>query len=485
MTNDLTAASPGSLGIPTEAVIEFLNGIMEKRFYMHSLLILRHGKIAVEKYWPPFDANRKHRMYSISKSFTSLAVGMMIDEGKLSLESRVHEFFPEHMLQNPHKHILEATVRDLLMMATFNESTSYDSDSADFTKSFFTDSGPKHKPGQFFKYDTAATTVLCSIIEKLSGKTMLEYMRPVLDKIGFSKDAYCVQTPEGSSWTGSGILCTPRDLARIALLCMNGGKWNGEQLISRTYVEEATSRQIDTSVSEYGIESSYGYGYQFWRLRGRGFAMYGMGSQYALCLPDLDTVLITTADTQGTGSAGDILIDMFFRLTDKFTDKPLSEGSSNLNEVLDKLDVPRPLGKASSPVADKISGKKYMLDDNEAKIKWLRLVREEDKYKLQYENASGTHELIFGTEKYENQLFPEKYFGRRIGFKDANYKCIAACAWADENTFLGTLYAVDDYLGSIKIQLTFTENEVCGCMNKVAEWFFDEYQGFLNGKCVD
>ena len=483
----LVFATPESLGIPSKAIEEFLTELTEKRLCMHSFLLLRHGKVAAEGHWPPFDKNRKHRMYSISKSFTSVAVGMMIEESKLSLDSKVSEYFPEYLPDRPHPYVLEATVRDLLMMSTYNEQTSYTVDSTDFSETFFTDSGPKHKPGQLFLYDTAATTVLCAIVEKLSGKTMLEYMRPVLDEIGFSKDAYCVQTTEGRSWTGSGILCTSRDLARFALLCMNGGEWNGKQLLNRDYIREATSRQIDSSVTAGSMEGRYGYGYQFWSIRGGGFGMYGMGSQYALCMPRHGTILITNADTQGTDSAGDIIFDMYFRLIEKLSPNPLQEdvnAQKQLEDCISRLTMPRPLGKVSTPLAKDISGKKYILHKNEAGIKWLKLNIDGDKCRMLYENETGEHELIFGMEKYESQLFPEKYFGRRIGVRDTHYKCIGAGAWADEKTLLGTIYSVDDYLGSIKFQLTFAEDEICGFMTKAAEWFFDEYQGFLTGSAT-
>ena len=484
----LIFATPESLGIPSSAVEDFLEEITEKRLCMHSFLLLRHGKVAAEGYWPPFNQDRKHRMYSISKSFTSIAVGMMIEEGQISLESKVSDFFPEYLPKDAHPYTRQATVRDLLMMATCNKINSYGVESPNFTESFFTDSGPKHKSGQIFSYDTAATTVLAALVEKLSGKTMLEYMRPVLDEIGFSKDAYCVETPEGTSWTGSGILCTSRDLARFALLCMNGGQWNGKQLLNREYVNEATAWQIDSSVSDYSIEGRHGYGYQFWRLREGGFYMYGMGSQYALCMPQHGTILITNGDTQGIAGAGDALISMYFRLVEKLSDGPMPEdpaAQSRLNDRISTLSLPRPLGSRETPLAKEISGRKYILDKNEAGMKWLRLNIEADKCRLQYENESGEHELLFGMGKYKTQLFPEKYFGRRIGTKDTHYKCIGAGAWAEDKTLIGTIYSVDDYLGSIKFQLTFTGNEISGFMTKIAEWFFNEYQGFLVGVAVD
>ena len=481
--SNLVFVSPESLGIPSGAVREFLCELEEKRLCMHGFLMLRHGKVAAEAYWQPFNANRKHRMYSISKSFTSIAIGMMIEAGKISLESKVSDLFPEYMPNDPHEYLLETTVRDLLMMATCNRNPSYSDKTHDFAQSFFADTGPKHKPGQVFYYDTAATVVLCSIVEKLSGKKMLEYMKPVLDEIGFSQDAYCIEAPDGSSWTGSGILCTPRDLACFALLCLNGGEWNGKQLVNRDFVHAATSWQIDTSVSAANGESRYGYGYQFWRLRKGGFAMIGMGGQFAVCMPENGTILITTADSQGTEGAADILLDAYYRLADKLSPDALPEDATArdmLNEKISKLTIPQPIGRNSTQL--EIPKKKYILDENEAGFKWLRFYKEENKCRLQYENKTGEHELVFGMGEYLPGLFPEKYYGRRIGTKDTNYQCICAGAWADDKTFLGTVYSVDDHLGSVRLQLTFSDEKVSVYMVKAAEWFFDGYQGFLSGK---
>jgi len=487
MQFELITETPESLGIPSGAVEAFLDELTDKKLCMHSFLLLRHGKIAAEGYWPPFNQNRKQRIYSISKSFTAIAVGMMINEGKLSLDSKVSDYFPEYLPLNPHPYVLETRVRDLLMMATCNDNYPYTADTYNSLEIFFNGPGAKHKPGNVFQYDTVGTTVLCAIMEKLSGKPLLEYMRPVLDEIGFSRDVYCIKIKEGYSWTGSGIVCTSRDLARFALLCMNNGEWNGKQLLDSDYIRAATSRQIDNSVNNFGLEYSYGYGYQIWALRRCGFFMYGMGSQYALCNQENGTILITTADTQGVEGAGELIFDMYFRLIKKFSVTALEEdegAQKRLKDRIGKLSIPLPCGKTKTPLAHKLSGRKYILDKNEAGMKWMCLIIEGDKSRFQYANESGEHELVFGMGKYEQQEFPEKYFGERISIRDTHYSCIGAGAWTDDNAFLGTIYAIGDYLGSIRFQLTFAEDEVCGCMAKAAEWFFDEYQGFLTGHAL-
>ena len=200
-TSVLSNVSPESQGVSSESIVSFIDELERGGLNMHSFMLIRNGKVLSECYWPFFNAGKKHRMYSVSKSFTSVAIGMMIDEGRISLDDKVADFFPEYLPADPNPYILQATVRHLLMMATFNESNSYNQYDLDWVATFFQYPGKQHEPGKFFSYDTAATVVLCAIIEKLNGKTILEYMRPVLDEIGISKDIWCIKTPEGRSWT--------------------------------------------------------------------------------------------------------------------------------------------------------------------------------------------------------------------------------------------------------------------------------------------
>ena len=113
-----TASSPESEGIPSRAILNFLQRIDAERICMHGFLLVRHNRIAAEGYWAPWSAERTHRIYSVSKSFVALAVGMMIDEGRLTLDDRVAEYFPDKLPEELHPWLAASTVRDLLTMAT-------------------------------------------------------------------------------------------------------------------------------------------------------------------------------------------------------------------------------------------------------------------------------------------------------------------------------------------------------------------------------
>jgi len=480
----LSYVSPESQGVPSEAIISFMDDLNRNNFNMHSFVLIRNEKILAECYWPFFNAEKKHRMYSVSKSFTSVAIGMMIDEGRISLDDKVADFFPEYLPEDPHPFILQATVRHLLMMSTFNPSTSYNWNSPDWVATFFQDSREKTEPGSRFSYDTAATVVLCAIVEKLNGKPLLEYLRPVLDEIGISKDIWCIKSPDGRSWTGSGILCTTRDFARFGLLCLNRGAWNGKQLISRQYMEAATSSQIDNSTQGSGTEFKFGYGYQFWCLRDGGFACYGMGGQLALCLPNQNLLLITTADNQAIRNGIEPIVEAFFSLTEKIQKTSLPENKAaqkNLDDKISTVSTPLPVGDKTTAKATKYSGVRYAFEENRMGIKWMSVDISSEKCILHYENNAGEYSITLGMGEYILQKFPEKYFGAQIGIADTNYDTIAAAAWSDENTLSGLIYSIDDYLGSINLTMSFTDDKLHVSMRKAAEWFFDTYQGTAEG----
>ncbi len=482
--NNFVYATPESQGVPTQALIDFLSEMKENRFPIHSFLFIRHGKVVAEGYCPPFDENRKHRMYSCSKSFTSVAIGMLITEGKLKLDDKVASFFPEYLPENAEEYILEATVEDLLRMATQNEGNAYDWDTPDWTEIFFNNTQPKHKPGTVFHYDTAGTTVLCALVEKITGMKMLDYMRPLLDELGVSPDIWCIETPEGRSWTGSGILATPRDFTRFAMLCLNRGEWNGKQLIDRDYMMKATTRQIDCSTSDFSPNCT-GYGYQFWMLREGGFACCGMGGQFAFMMPKYDSILITTADCQSVNGADDFFRDGHQRILKTLAEGELPpcapEKAAELDALL-HLTLPEPVGDVTSPIIPQINGKTYDLDENNWGWKWMRFEFEEGKCTLHYEKKTGVHELPLYIGHYGELSFPDLESGVRIGCKDKHYACVSNLRWERESTLIGKLYCVDDYMGTMNLQFTFEGDSLTAFLTKTAENFFNDYRGYYVGR---
>ena len=478
------ASSPESVGIPSRAILKFLQRIDAERINMHGFLLVRHNQIAAEGYWSPWSADRLHRMYSISKSFVSLAVGMMIDEGKLTLDTKVAQFFPDKLPDKLHPWVADSTVRDLLMMATAHSKTSYTRDDPDWVWTFFNQT-PSHPPGTIFAYDTAATVVLTAIVEQLSGMPFLDYMRPrFLDRIGFSPDAWCVRTPEGGSWGGSGVICTLRDMAKVALVCLNGGLWGEARLLPEEYVCAATAKQIDNAIRGHA-----GYGYQIWRERDNGFSFRGMGGQFALGFPDQGFLFTCIADIQGAPAGSTIPDVMYEELYPYLADAPLAADDAAHAELTAKIQqlavLPLP-GNVDAPAAAKVNGAWYALEENAMGITRMRLSFNGDQGTWAYTNAQGDNELRFGIGRMQAGKFPQRnYFGAQIGSSPGiEYDCMASAAWIDAQTLNLEVYITDDYLGGLRISFAFKGDEIGVFMTKQAEWFLDEYEGFAGGRRV-
>ncbi len=483
--------TPESAGIPSAAIERFIGRLEGSRLCMHDFLMVKGGKVLAEAYWKPFHAQRKHRMYSVSKSFVSIAVGVMIGEGKLSLDTHVADFFPEKLPDNPHPYLLEMTVRDLLMMSTCHNRCSYTDQDSDWVATFF-QRKPSHRPGRVFSYDTAATVVLNAIVEKLAGEPFLQYLRPrVLEPIGVTEDIWCVERPEGGSWGGSGVMVTAMDLAKVANLCMHGGCHEGRQLIPEWYIREATAKQIDNRVGEADPEWQFGYGYQFWRTRNNGFAMNGMGSQFAICLPEHDFILVTNGDTQEVKTGASVILNALWTeiypyLTGEKACVSTEEEKESLKKRIEDLHILPETGALSSSEAVKWHGMKFVMDENPMGIRWTRFFFEDGAITMQYENAQGECELKFGVGSVRAQAFPQKnYYGKRIReIPGIQYDCLCTAAWADEHSFAGHVWVTDDYFGSMKLHAVFEENTVTVYMEKTAEWFLNEYVGFMTGESV-
>ncbi len=484
--------TPESAGLPSAAILRFLDRLDEHGLRMHSVLMLRGGRLVCEGYYAPFTGEDKHRMYSVSKSFTSMAIGLLAAEKRLSLDDPVVRFFPEYDTPELHPYLRGTTIRHLLMMADCHSGQTYNGAvDRDWVDTWFR-TPPAYPSGTIYAYNTACTVLLCVIAERLTGKSFLEFLKErALLETGFSPDADCVETPCGHAWGGSGVLCTAMDLMRFAYLCMKGGNWFGRQLLPESYVREATSKQIDNYMDDFDDEHQQGYGYQFWRIKHGGFGCLGMGSQFAFCLPEKDFILVTTGDNQAINPAAnlEILHGLWEDLYPCLSDGPLpedAEGAKALQEKLASLKLFSLRGAADAPARSLVSGKTYALDENPMGMRRIRFDFLEGEGVMRYQNATGEHSLRFGINGNREQEFPETHYsGRRIGTPyGRGYRCFTSAKWIGRADLLLECQLADMYFGSFKLQASFRGETIALRLWKVAEWFLDEYQGWAAGHSI-
>ena len=491
--------SPEKAGIKSENVIKFMDSLERFGIHLHSFILMKGNNIFAECYRKPFVKDELHRMYSVSKTFAAMALGILIGDGVVDINAPIIKYFPEYDNDDVHPNVKNMTVEHLLKMTTcFPYGSTYSTVASpdkvpNWLDTFFC-CKTTHPSGTIYNYDSSASYMLAVLVERLTGKPFMELLKDrALCKIGGSKDMRCLKAPGGHSWSSSAVLCSTRDLARLARLTMLKGEWDGEQLLPRDYVEAAISKKIDNGQEGFfTFTEGHGYGYQIWRTLDNTFYFLGMGGQLAICMPEEDLLFVCNADVQGLpGTYAPVYMCLWKNIKELINGSPLAEDKAAfdaLSEKCSSIEYPCYPGNKTSEVAQYINGKKYILNKNPMGITEIAFCFDDDgNAVMKYTNAQGGKELKFGIGKTVIDEFPQDgYFGDTIG-KDSGrrYRCISSGAWTTDTTLHIKSDIIDDYFGNVSIIATFKGDEIGIYMQPHAEWFLGEYNGFAGGKIAE
>jgi CubicO group peptidase (beta-lactamase class C family) len=294
----LPRSTPEAQGISSQAILDYVE-TSDKINTLHSFMVVRHGQVIAEGWWKPEAADKPHILMSLSKSFNSTAVGLAIEDGKLSLDDPVLKFFAADAPADVSDNLKAMTVRDLLTMTCGHDTEPESVGGSPSVKQFLAHPVP-YKPGTHFQYNTMGSYTLSAIVTKTTGQTTLEFLKPRLfEPLGIENPEWAASA-EGNSLGGYGLKLCTEDIAKFAQLYLQRGKWNGKQLIPQKWIEQATSKQVPNdqeSHSKMGIDWQQGYGFQFWRCTHNAFRGDGAGGQLCVVIPDKDVVIAITADT--------------------------------------------------------------------------------------------------------------------------------------------------------------------------------------------
>ncbi len=301
---DFERVSPESVGMDSRLVRKALTFLSDHKAYPHSLMILRHGKLAVSVSYAPWSETKLHRLFSCTKSFVSILIGILEKRSLLSLDDTLASFFPEYVDEKSDRRLLKMTIRDALKMETCHSYAAHKlkqgsrcvcTYSDNWTRSFF-EGKCDHNPGSFFWYDDNSTHVLGSIVEKVTGMSLLDFARrEIFDEIGISRDTYWIKDNSGVCNANSGLMIGPMDLLRFTYFVSRGcgGK------VSSDYLRCALTRQSDNSGSSGGsMDLASGYGYLYWMHSHGGWMMYGSAGQFAISIPKSDMIIVVNNDNQ-------------------------------------------------------------------------------------------------------------------------------------------------------------------------------------------
>lgn len=430
----LPRSTPERQGLSSSAVLAFVEAADREVDQMNSFMLVRHGHVVAEGWWGPYDARTPHVLYSLSKSFTSTAVGMAVAEGKLSLDDEVLKFFPEEAPAEPSPNLRSMRVRDLLRMSSGNQTEAdfFAPGDATWVKRFLAHPVP-FKPGTHFLYNSPATYMLSAIVQKATGATVLEYLKPKLfDPLGFESPVW-VTSPQGVTAGAYGLSVRTEEIARFGQLYLQKGLWDGRQLVPSSWIEEATARQTSNG-SAPKSDWDQGYGFQFWRSR-HGWRGDGAFGQFCLVVPELDAVVAITSGTRDMQRVMNLVWD---KLLPEMKPGRLPEDSAarqRLAERLKGLTVKLQTGRPTSALAAKVSGRWYEFPENDRGLKALSFDFKGASPVLVVRTAAGETRTPVGFESWAKSRGSFANGLERALSVPAQPLSAASGAWTGEETY--------------------------------------------------
>lgn len=451
-------ATPESQGISSSALLPFLDEAEQKDLGLHGLMIIRHGKVVAEGWWGPYTATEPHMLFSLSKSFTSTAIGMLQAEGKLSINDPILKYFSEDTPAEPSENLKNMRIRDLLMMSTGQhkedvEKINVMAPDKTGTKQFLAAPVP-HKPGTLFYYNSPATFMLSAIVQKVSGQTVRDFLTPRLfEPLGITQPNWDL-TPQGFNFGASGLHLRTEDIAKFGQLYLQRGEWEGHRLLPAEWIDVATSRQASNGSSP-DSDWDQGYGYQFWRCIPGFYRADGAFGQFCIVMPQYDTVV---AINSGSRDIGAIMKLVWSRLLPELRPAAIPENPESQAKLLNRLStlaIAAQAGAATSPIAAKVFGRHFNFTNDETnRMKLESMVLEK--------NAAGETSLVVKTPGSEQRVAigQGQWVKGAFAFGPEGPIPVAVSgAWTDENTFKVQLC---QYRGpfTLSVGLRFSGDEV-------------------------
>jgi CubicO group peptidase (beta-lactamase class C family) len=484
MMKNFVKVTPEEVGVFSNDVLDFIKSIDGYRMHTHSIIMARGDKIFAECYYKPFNESFLHRMYSVSKSFVAMAVGVAVTEGIIKLDDVIVDYFPEFRNENIDEYYEKCTVRDMLMMrSNIGSSVKWWGNFNSRVEAYYSQKTDK-LPRTLYKYDSIGSFLLGCIIEKLTGKSFLEYFKEkVLLELGFSKESYVLREPGGYAIGDSGVMCTTRDLLIFARFIMKGGEWNGKRYIDKAFMEEAVKAQVGNDYAGgYDLYNAGGYGYLIWKTHPDGFSLVGLGDQLAVCDMKRDITFVITADNQVERACRHIIYHEFYR---HFLPK-VSEGAlqnnkdayKKLSVYLEARELVSQCGKQTSPISKSILGKKYVKKKGELDVASFTL----SESALEIERGGEFYKLEYGLLENKKTEFS---FGTRAKadmmgiYEKGKYDCNVSAGWVSDDTFAIMAQVTDTYFGCLTVHIAFAGEEASMRINRSGQYVFEDIDGFL------
>jgi CubicO group peptidase (beta-lactamase class C family) len=366
-TENWLVSTPEQQGVNSETLLKMFEFILSSSTLdFHSAIIIRHGHIITEAYWAPYHKNTTHNIKSVTKSIMSALVGLSLEKNHLTnLGQKVSEFYSEYTNDSLKRNI---SLHDLLTMCSGLD-WKEDAGPSPYDLNSWTKVTMKYEPGEIFEYNTALTHMMSAILTKACGESTKDFADEWLFKPLGINNYQWRKSEDGIYYGGSDLFMTSRDMAKFGLLFLNDGIWNNKSIVPKEWVKQSTSVRVHIPKDlAYAVGLEYGY---WWWIQEKAYMAWGAGGQYIIVNPDLDLVVVFTADGFDNINRYDRFMKRF--LEDYIYSAAISDTAipakpiviKKLTDIVQQLENPREIPARKMPkLAATISATTYAFEKN-------------------------------------------------------------------------------------------------------------------------
>jgi CubicO group peptidase (beta-lactamase class C family) len=438
----LPRSNPEAQGVRSEGILDFLKAVAGSKHEFHSFMMLRRGRVIAEGWWAPYAPGLNHMLYSLSKSFTSTAVGLAAAEGKLSVDDTVISFFPDKLPSSIEENLRALKVKDLLTMSVGHaqDSTPSITKEEDWVKTFLA-LPIAHPPGTVFLYNSGATYMLSAIVQKVTGQKVIDFLTPRLFRPLAIEGMTWETCPRGINTGGWGLSLRTEALAKFGQLYLQRGAWGDRHLLPATWVAEATSFKIqqpspDLEKAKRESDWHQGYCYQFWRCRNNAFRGDGAFGQYTIVMPEQEAVIAITSESPSMQGEMNLIWEHLLPAIQPGP-LPANRAADELKQALVALRLEPPRGQPSSPTARRISGKTLVVEPNDAGVASISFFFKGDDCVFTLRDGQGSYPIVCGSQQWLHgqTAMPGTPPSLTSGKLPSPAKVAACGTWKDDQTY--------------------------------------------------
>jgi len=455
---------PETVGYNSSSLKELRDKLDNNNLRIHTLVISKGDKIFFNINNGIYNEKSIHRMYSETKSFVGLAIGLLYDDKKIKLTDKLSKYFPEYIDKHTDKVLLNQTIEDTLKMGTCITCDSwFTSPIKDRVELYFKQ---KHnrKCLSKFEYDSAGSMVLSALIEKITKKDLYSFLYSrILKHLGYFKDAYMLKTPSGRTWGDSGMMCSTLATLSLGKFLLDKGRVGNKQLLSKEYIAKATRSYLSTK-NENARCKKYGYGYQIWMAKD-GYAFLGMGNQVTIIYPKLNIVVSMTGNAfDKVPFARDFIFDNVYKVIskkEKLNHKKINY--SNKIDIFKNVSISKDLIKKYS---NKIFISNSFIKEFKLTDKSISFLVNKKTYKINLIDKKTTKTTIKDIYSKDRIVKLPKYdiYDLYVGVEESS-----------NNHLLLQGQIMGDYFSVIKLDITFKDKTAIFKLTKYAENFINKY----------